>query len=179
VQLLALDLATKVGWACGDTSTGDPVSGVHTLPSTGDDIGKFAGAFDDFLRGMSERYQPKLIVIEEPMVTTAGRTTLATSLKLQGLCYHAELVAQQFKLKCRQVPAGTWKKAFCGPGAGKTSKNVKPYPVVVACRQRGWLDIKDDNEADARGLFVYACGVIDPRNSSRFDPIFRHAARAA
>ena len=171
MRLLSLDLATRLGWAYGDARLGDPVSGWHKLPVTGEDIGRFAAAYDHWLNAMIDEARPDLIVFEEPMPTTAGRSTLSTTLKLQGLCWHTEFVANARRVNVRQVHASQWKKHFCG--TGRVSKSMKPYPPIVACKARGWHAVSDDNEADALGIWSFACGIAAPGAAHRLDPLFR------
>jgi Holliday junction resolvasome RuvABC endonuclease subunit len=172
MRLLSLDLATHLGWCYGDPEAGDPVSGHHRLPSTGDEIGPFGAAYGEFLRAMLKEARPTNVVMEAPMQTTGGKTPMATMQKLQGLCYHTEVICWNHGgIDCRQVPAATWKKAFTG--SGRASKSQKPYPVIVACRERGWNHVTDDNEADAIGIWVYAAGMLAPKKALRFDPLGR------
>ncbi len=42
-KILALDLATRLGWACGSPD-GEPHYGSKLLPSTGAEIGRFGDA---------------------------------------------------------------------------------------------------------------------------------------
>lgn len=169
MRLLALDLATRLGFASGDTTTCQPVSGWHQLPKTGDDLGRFARAYHGFLVEVVAETSPEIIVIEEPMPTQAGKSTMATTMKLQGLCWHTEFYGEMKRLKVFQVPAQKWKKALCG--TAKVSKKMKPYPPMVACAARGW-DVTDDNEADALGIWLYSTQLLDPEHSIQMDPLF-------
>lgn len=169
MRILALDLATRLGWAYGDTSQ-DPVSGWQQLPKTGEDVGRFAVAYHDFMRSILPEADPEVIVMEEPMATTAGRSTLSTTLKLQGLCYHTELYGAMKGIPVRQVHSSAWKKSFCG--TGRVSKKMRPYPPITACAALGW-QVVDDNQADALALWVHSTRLLDPANSWRFDPLGR------
>lgn len=179
-RLLTLDLATHLGWAYGSAHEGDPVSGAHRLPVTGEDIGAFAVAYDRWLHAMVREAEPTFCVFEAPMATTAGRSTLATTQKLQGLCWHTEFVCRTYGIEYRQVAAASWKKMFTGSGSASKAKARATggvYPVISACRERGW-DVTNDNQADALGIFVYACAIIDQSRVSRFDPLARYGQEA-
>ena len=167
-RILALDLATRLGWAYGSAREGDPVSGYWDLPKTGDDIGPFAKAFDEWLRSMITEAQPHVICFEAPMPTQAGRSTLTTTIKLQGLCWHCEYVASCVGVPARQVPAATWKKVFTGSGAAK-----KP-DVIKAAFSRG-LRVSDNNQADALGVWFFAAVKMAPAEVWRFEPIAQSA----
>lgn len=170
MRLLSLDLATTLGWASGDTEAGDPVSGIRKLPSTGDDIGRFLVAYNEFLQQLIADQRPDLIVMEAPMPTQSGRSTQSTILKLYGLCSHTEMVAVYKRIEVRQVAAATWKKGFCGNG--RASKSDKPYPVITRCHALGWEHVKNDNEADALGIWTYSVRFASPGKEQRFDPLF-------
>lgn len=173
MQLLALDLATRLGWAAGSTTNGEPVSGWHQLPKgTKTDLGEFAVPYDVFLRRMIEEHDINMVVFEAPvpMGGKRGATMLATTLKLHGLCYHTELVCKLLKVTCRQCNVGTWKSQICG--TSRFNKSHSPYPPVIACAQRGW-EVKDDNEADALCIWLHAQSLLSRQYASRFDPINR------
>lgn len=175
-RLLSLDLATRLGWACGDAFEGEPASGSFLLPSTGDDVGAFLKAYHLWLIARMAEFQPDIVVMEAPLPAT-GKTTQTTLLKLWGLCSHTEFVASFKGVTCRQVNVSEWRSAFVGKGHGRISKpktvaQRSTYPVIQACRQRGW-NIVDDNEADALGLWVYAIRFVCPGREARFDPLAR------
>ena len=172
--ILSLDLATRLGWAYGDARKGHPVSGWHQLPKTGEELGPFAAAYDQWLTEMLAEALPGLVVFEEPIPPTAGRSTMTTICKLTGLCWHTEYVCQQRGIDVRKVHGGTWKSHFVG-GKQKVSKAIKPYPVTVRCHQLGWTAVSDDNEADALGLWSYACSVVAPGAALRLTPLFAAA----
>lgn len=172
MQMLALDLATKLGWAYGDTEAGEPVSGSFQLPKSGVELGPFLAAYGQWLQPMVQKHGIEIIVMEEPIMPN-GMTQMATLLKLYNLIGTTERGAYAWAVPVRQVPASTWKKYFCGKG--NVGKSTKPYPPIVRCHELGWEHIKDDNEADALGLWCYSAGVISPRSAVRFDPLFRTA----
>ncbi|MGE0699081.1 MAG: hypothetical protein AB7O57_08300, partial [Hyphomicrobiaceae bacterium] len=168
-NLLSLDLATKTGWARGDTEAGDPVSGVHKATNAGAELGPFLHSYGHWLRSQIIEHSVTIVVLEEPIMPM-GTLQLATLLKLYGLVGITEAVCHASRVQCRQLAAGTWKKAFCGKaGFGKSKK---PYPPMVRCLELGWRP-SDDNEADALGLFVASCQRISPQAATRFDPLFR------
>lgn|SRR5690606_17650503 len=167
--VLALDLATELGWAVGPVD-GEPRFGHHVLPKTGDDVGHFALAYDRWLRDVLIKTSPAVVVFEAPMPDTAGRTPLATSLKLKGLCWHTEFMCAKAGIRVVQESASSWKKSICG--TGRISKAMRPYPVFVALEQRGFK-VYNHNAADALALWIHAVGALSPRNATRFDPLFR------
>lgn len=185
-RLLSLDLATNLGWAFGDTEAGDPVSGTHRLPKTGEDVGAFLAAYHLWLVDRFREFEPDVVVFEAP-VPAGGATNMATILKLWGLCSHTEFVCAMKrtpaggKIAYRQVNVSEWKKGFVGWGGfskPKTKAALAEYPVMIACRQRK-LYPADDNEADALGLWCYAMRFVSPGMEARFDPLARGTSAVA
>jgi Holliday junction resolvasome RuvABC endonuclease subunit len=172
-RLLGLDIATVTGWSFGDTEVGDPVSGVKKLPSTGAELGPFLLPFEAWLTEMINTREPEQIVFEEPILPRMN-TQLSTTLKLHSLIGLTELIAMRHRISITQVAAGSWKKGFTGQG--NASKKMVPYPVVRRCHELGWEHIKDHNEADALGLWVYAARFFSPAAVARFDPLARQGS---
>lgn len=153
MKLLALDLATRVGWACGAPNE-NVRFGTHVLPSTGGEIGPFADAFGQWLRSKIESEKPELIVFEAPILTS-GLTAIATARKLMGLAYHTELIAFDHQLRVRESNLMTVKKFFAG--SGKATKQ----DMVAAARRHGW-DVDNDDEADALALWSHTIDRMVP-----------------
>lgn len=175
--VLALDLATHLGWCVGDHDQGDPTSGHFKLPSTGEDVGAFIDAYDRWLVPMLSEHQPALVTFENPIVQGSGKTTLSTTMKLVGLAVHTEFRCRRFTWKRDRPPievanvnVGSWKVSFCG--GAKFSKETKPYPPIKRCHELGWSWIKNDNEADARGIWCHTIGSMGT-NGARFTPLGR------
>ena len=175
MRLLSLDIATKLGWCHGDTGGGDPVSGVHALPKTGEELGPFLHSYGHWLKKLLETERIERVIFEEAIMPS-GMTNLTTLLKLYGLIGMTETVCYTKQIPVFQIAAGTWKKAFCG--RGNFGKSAKPYPPIARCQEMGWT-VKDDNEADARGIWVTAVQRIDASSAMRFDPLFRDQQKAA
>jgi hypothetical protein len=172
-RLLALDLATRIGWAHGDTDAGDPASGVVKLPATGEELGPYLAAYGSWLMPMIKDNGIEAIVFEEPIMPR-GMTQIATLLKLYNLIGTTERAAYHLGIPIRQVAAPSWKKGFTGSAAFGKAK--KPYPPIAKCHALGWTHVRDDNQADALGIWVYSCRFYAPAKADRFDPLFRKAA---
>lgn len=146
-KILALDLATRLGWACGSPD-GEPQYGTKVLPSTGEEIGRFADAYDEWLLDMITLESPAMVVFEAPFL--GGVRNANTSRKLMGLCWQTELACYRRQIRCFSHNNQSLKKDFAGSG------RAEKVDVIAACRRHGW-DPKDDNAADALGL--WACAV--------------------
>lgn len=143
-MLLTLDLATVLGWTKGAVEDTKFKSGYFRLPSTKNDIGAFAIAYDDWLNfnidGVTD------LVFEAPILPR--KTQLATIRKLYGLCYHTELLCTKMGIKCYEANLSSVKKTI--GGHGRADKD----DMVAAVRGYGY-DVKENNEADAIAVRLY------------------------
>lgn len=152
--VLALDLATRTGWAKGAADGGRPRSGVIRLPSTGDDVGAFLAAWephcDALLKGVD------LAVFEAPLLPRT--TSFKTVTKLHSLAGLTELQCRKAGVRVRSVQNNRVKKAWTG--AGRAEKSA----MVARAKQLGFSPA-DDNEADAIAIWFYAAtsggGMLD------------------
>lgn len=158
MRLLALDLATATGWACGTFDR--PVShGVFKAPKTGQDIGRFLAYFRKWLGEAIEQMGPTEILFESPILT--GIKNLTTLRKLYSLAGVAELVAFDYELPIAEANLSSIRVHFvgmrCAPKAilGKEKRRqwIKAR-TVAECRKRGFR-VADDNDADALALMSY------------------------
>lgn len=144
--LLALDLGTRTGWACGMPGE-DPAHGHIRLPNDRGD-GAFFGAFRRFLLDHITVRAPRLIVYEAPLIT-GQMTHVQTVFRLFGLAAHTVEIAHIREVRCEPANNATVKKFVTDNGRAK-----KPE-VMDAIRARGW-DPDDENEADALAVFLWA-----------------------
>ncbi|MGP9819220.1 hypothetical protein ACTZWW_04325 [Salinarimonas sp. NSM] len=145
--IIALDLAHSTGWASGAPDA-DPRFGTLQLPKTGDEIGRFLALFEDWLLDLITVESPALVVFEAPLLTR-GNTTPTVARKLMGLANATEVACYRRDVRCEQANLATVKKAFAGHG------RAEKHEMVAAARARGW-DVRNDNEADACGLWFCA-----------------------
>ena len=163
-SILALDLASRVGWAeCNES--GDISSGVVPLPTP--DPGPCLSSWCIWLRHRLTERKPDFLVFEQSLPQGRGlRTTQATVIRLVSLIGITEMVAYEHRVKCAHVNVMTWRKHFTGKGRWKTSKEGK-RAVVRMCRQLGFSPL-DDNEADALGILDYAIHTLRVADVGRF-----------
>jgi crossover junction endodeoxyribonuclease RuvC len=158
--LLALDLATALGWALGRISARpltqleaavqkprQPMSGVFRIAPVGTAVGPFLAAYETWLSAMIAQHAPAGIIFEAPILPK--KTTPATVRKLVGLSGMTEKVAHQRGITwVREAQPSTVKLHICGNGGpGKAG-------VQNAIRARGWTFATDD-EADALAVHDY------------------------
>jgi len=153
--LLALDIATKTGFARGPIDghrVVDPLEAAAgvSVPQPEGGIRKFSGAlgsalaqFADWLWKMSQGVD--LIAYECPILPAT--TNITTIRRLNGMAGMAAMVAHKRGLPEPFTPQpGAIKKHWAATGRAK-----KP-DMIAACIARGWR-AEDDNHADALALW--------------------------
>lgn len=138
MNILALDLATKTGWAhtCGD-------SGVQSFqPRRGDSPGMRWIEFRAWLNRLLDAAPADLIVYEQAHHRGGAPTHVA-----HAFIAKAEEVAAERGIEITNRHTATIKKFATGKG------NADKKAMLQAARARGWCPA-DDNEADALWLLA-------------------------
>lgn len=160
---LALDLATQTGFCFGPADTGEvPTLGHVRLPKTGEDVGRFLIAWEEWLTAMVAKVEPTLLLFEAPIL--AGSATPHVTRKLHALAGVTEMVAIRAGVECCELYPVTVKKALTG--SGRADKDE----MIAACRAYGF-DPQNADEADAFGLWLAALRIRHPAQAGRWDPI--------
>lgn len=168
---LALDLATCTGFCFGEPDTGElPTIGHIRLPKTGEDVGSFLIAFEDWLTSKVGQVKPSLLLFEAPILAS-GATPHVTR-KLHALAGITEMVAIRASVECCEVYPVTVKKALTGSGRADKAEMVR------AARAYGFNPAVPD-EADAFGLWLHAVKTRFPKQSGRWDLLNFQSQRAA
>jgi Holliday junction resolvasome RuvABC endonuclease subunit len=145
MNILALDISTKTGYAGRDERKNTPVTGTHVIKSRKHDFqGTRFLRFRAWLSEICDQVLPDLIYYEEPHHRGKSATLLAVGFKAELLAKTAEL-----KIEAVGVHSRTLKKWATGRG------DAEKIDMLIAARQKGWLP-SDDNEADACLLLNYA-----------------------
>jgi hypothetical protein len=160
-RILALDLATFLGFAVGTPEQGVTEFGSHQLPKTGEDAGKFGYAYECWLDSILSRIEPWMMFYEKPSLFKG--TTPITVLKLNGLAFVTEIQAHKRKLDVREVNVQDITTHFCGKGSPRMGDARKRHTMKIA-RARGF-EVKNDNEADAIAQCDYALSLINPKHA--------------
>lgn len=160
MSVLALDVATCVGWAFG--GAGDPpASGTFRCPSTGDDSGRFLVGYAQWLTAKLRELGPKEVVFEAPILPR--ETNITTLRKLYSLAGITEFVCVLEGVSCTEITAGEWRRSFLGPYYPKGGRRDElKMAVIAACRALGWNPV-DDNEGDALAILHVVLSVRNPR----------------
>lgn len=140
-MILALDLATRTGWAMVSVS-GATRHGVRDFSAHAGRNPALYGAFDWWLSDMVTDFRPALIVYESPIFR--GKATRLTF----GLAAITELIAGRREANVAEVNLATIKKFATGQG------NCGKDAMVAAVKSWGFAP-QDDNAADAIALARY------------------------
>ena len=179
-RVLALDLATLTGWACGATE-GTPVShGVCAMPKTGEDLGRYLAHFRDWLNLAIDEMEPGEIIFESPILR--GATTIATLRKLYSLAGVTELVARDRRILVTEAQIDTIRLHFIR--TNRAPRDIKDAKVrrmwlkaktIAECKARGF-SCTDDNEADAIALLSLRLSQLSAGYSLKATPLFSGVA---
>lgn len=145
-SILALDLGTTTGWAIYSTD-GTITSGTETFKP-----GRFEGGGMRFLRFKRWLYE---LSASESMLTAVYFEEVRRHVGVDaahaygGFMAHLTAWCEHHNIPYQGVPVGTIKKHATGKG------NSGKYEMMKAARAAGHF-VKDDNEADALHLLMYA-----------------------
>ena len=156
-DILALDLATNLGWARGKIGE-DPAHGALRLAAVGSTPGEIGRGF---LRWFKDQmaFKPAFVTFEAPMPPSqmAGKTTAQTARILMGLAFMAESCATSAGIRyIREVRVRDVRNHFIGSGPKSA---IAKRMTIERCQQVGWDPI-DDNAADALALWDYQSSIL-------------------
>lgn len=183
MKILAIDCASCLGWAVGD-SAGDPRSGfIHLGGKDADRDGKFSGAIQ-WMNKMMREEKPDRVVIEAPFLNQekTSMAQLELSYGLQGNLLGVARLNHCFKVK--QINVNLVQSYFVpqppaekGAKKPKLESGQKKILIRRRCIELGWTTEDDTNldQTDACALWAFAVGKYDQPNSIRFSPLFTKA----
>lgn len=174
--VLALDLASRTGFALGCPGDHRPLSGSIRFASAGaSHEAMFAGALM-WTRAMIQRHAPSTIVWEAPMPTSfsKGLSNVTTTTVLYGL--PAVIGAAAYRCGVYDIRKASTKDVR-NHFIGSNPKRAKAKPMVMRqCRVMGW-PVADDNEADALAVWSFMCSILDPNLAVAPTPLFGRGVR--
>jgi Holliday junction resolvasome RuvABC endonuclease subunit len=141
VNILALDISTNVGWACGDGTVAGTSFGTKAFADQRHDLGRMSFAFSAWLACEITERDPGMVAIER------GFFRGKPSYMLAGLIWDAHRVAY-----VRSIPRREYIPQDIKGFATGSRKADKPA-VMKAVRALGF-DIATDHEADAVALLL-------------------------
>jgi hypothetical protein len=172
--ILALDIATRTGWALGRVGE-TPRSGSHRFGHSSSDENVIFGAALDWASTFMQERRPDLLMIEAllPPDAMRGKTSKAVRDRLAGL--HGVIRGVAWLRHVEQImdcSVGDVRSHFIGDR--KAKREVAKRETMRRCAQLGW-EHRDDNAADALAIWSYACAQIDPVTALRTVPLFNRA----
>jgi hypothetical protein len=177
--VLALDVATRTGFALGRVGEQPTFGSIRFGRSSTDDNVIFGAALDWTSRFLEPQPRPDLIVLEAllPPAAMGGRTTSAVRDRLAGLHGVIRAVASLRGVKKIEAHAvGDIRSHFIHDR--KAKRDVAKRETMRRCLQLGWNPL-DDNAGDALATWSYACSLIDPCLALRVVPLFMHGRGVA
>lgn len=176
MDILALDLATKTGFARADSSflqkgagEGRLVSGTHRLRGKDDDANRGCRRLGIWLRDQFTISVPELVIVEAPVPIGAMidrtpdedgkiglkfRSNPETIAFLQRIVGGVQTICGPYGIRCELASAQTVRKTVLGNARPPDAKRA----VVQWCHTMRYMERTDfdDNRADAIALAVYA-----------------------
>lgn len=160
-MFLALDPATKCGWAAWAPGMERPASGSFDLPTIDDSLGAVGYRLHVELNALLQVHGFERIYYEAPIPPSqmGGQIQLQTIAKIFTIAGHIESFGYAKRIRVRQVGMGAWRRFFVGKGAGERTITFKDWSIR-RCRELGW-NVRGHDEADALGVLAYAVS-LDP-----------------
>jgi hypothetical protein len=159
--ILALDIASRVGW-CEGPLNGQPLfyGSERLAPEGAGDAAIFAGMLQ-FLGRRLAAFKPRIIVYEAPLdPRIVKKTTRATLRRLNGLPAVAEAIAYRMGVyDIREIETGDLKLYWHGK-RNLPRQIVKPM-TIRKMRALGY-DVNDEDAADAIAVHRYMAAFLDP-----------------
>ena len=172
-DILALDIASKLGWARGHVGDAAPTCGSVRFGSDGASHDAIYGAAGTWMiELLMQEPRPDIVAIEAllPPHVIRKRSNQEHDL-LPGL--HGVIRMVLFLkgvYRPQLVPVQTWRNHFIDLSV--VARGEAKLHVLRKCRSLGWLECADDDAADACGLWSYACACIDPVTALQVSPLF-------
>jgi crossover junction endodeoxyribonuclease RuvC len=169
--VLALDLATKTGWAYG-APDGQLSFGSVRWGKAGAERALIYRTYREWLCRQLDRLDVGLVVFESaagPMVMM-GRTSIHAIKLLIGLTEITEEVCFN-RVELREAMASQVRAMFLG---SNPKRDVAKPMTIERCIDLGHA-VEDDDEADAVALWHYQVSHLRPDLAPKFTPLFRRS----
>ncbi len=152
MNLLAIDAATRLGWALREN--GRIEHGVESFaPNRHESAGMRWLKFRRWLEYIAgEKFRPDLVVYEQWIATRTGNASEITA----GFTTRIVEFCTERRIDYKGVPPADLKRFTTGKG------NANKDAMVAAVERRWGRHITDDNEADAFALLQWALAELVP-----------------
>lgn len=170
-DILALDIATTLGWARGHVGQA-PSCGSICFGRDCSENAVFAKAIGWFSNLLAPMPRPDVLILEAmlPGGAMKGETTIDVRDRLAGL--HAIIrgvahIRGIYQISTADV--GAVRQHFIG--ARNLKSAIAKREVFERCRRLGW-QVPDHNAADAVATWHFACSLINPELAMQTSPLF-------
>ena len=175
-DVLALDIATTTGFARGRVGDAAPSCGSVSFGKKGSSQLAICGHCYDWAVDTIKAPLPDVVAIEAllPPAVTRGKSNESHDLlaMLHGIVNAVCMKRGVYKVHrypVQSVRAHFIDLSVCGKGEAKAM-------VLQKCKSLGWLEVADDDAADACAVWDYQCSLIDPIVGISRTPLFRGVA---
>lgn len=174
-RVLALDVATKTGWAIGNTSDNRPVSSTQRIAPPGSSAGFLFLNFAKWLTDLMKVDRPDIVFFEAPLDprwVKSGRTNMQTVRRLMTMAGLVEMVCEGRGIyDVREADVPDVRHHFLGTRSMKGERAKRM--TLNKCHTLGWEPV-DDNAADALALWSYGVSTIKGNSivSASYEQLF-------
>lgn len=167
--ILALDVASTTGWACGPVG-GDPIYGHFALRPGGEWPGRVFSNYRRWLERQIDVLTPRRIYAEDQFMPRS----LIVAQRLLGLRAITQMVSDERDIPLRWVPVQSLSGFFTGQGGMRSA--AKKVEFMAVARRYGWHPQVSD-EADALAVFLWGEHDVAPAAAGRRSAgeLFAHA----
>lgn len=158
IEILALDVATSTGWACGPAA-GPVDHGTWTL-GKGETLGAKMGCLYQHIEELMAERPIKGIYQERPVMFTSGQSNANATASAAAIGNVPQMVAWLHGIPHGAVHVSTLKKFITG--SGRASK----LGVMTIIRAYGFNPANDD-EGDALAAWLFGCSQLAPKTYKR------------
>lgn len=176
MRLLALDIASKTGWAADGPADPKgrprPVGGLFESDTVDGNYGPAYVQFGDHLNALVALHKPDAVAFEAPLPVAMGsnfggiKASAGTVRKLLGLTAICEEKITRHGIPLYECNVQDVRGHFCG------DRTAKKDEVMRTCRMLGWLPT-DDNVGDAMALWDFARAGLRAGSAASAGPLFR------
>lgn len=163
MRVLALDQASKTGWALGTVDGG--ISSCGSVIVRGEEVGDFLLDFEKWFGLFLSLNEVDLVVFETPILP--AQTQIKTLRKLYGLAGLIEMEALRRRVEVRECFQQQWRAKFIG--ATRAPKELTKHSdrqkwikerSLERCRALRY-PVANHDEADAAGIWHFVAGHDD------------------
>lgn len=173
-SVLALDIATKTGWALWDPQYPQrPYLGSIRLPADVQEIGRAGSAMVQFLTDRHQMHGGLSHIVFEAQHVAGGKIDIHVIARLLGLAGIVEWFAHEIRATCYSVHISTWRKHALGSG-NLTRERAKLLAMQEA--RRLGMDPGNDDEAEAFCILDYYLALREKKGDASVSRPWRDAA---